>query len=131
MVSNRLKFRENSHWTDEKGFFVKKAFNCCNTRFILKVRYPESKKWIIWVQKNPAKIMVFGLISLKTEPKNRNQFINCIEQLWTDILKPEYVRKTVAAASERVRRIVDACGFFIEALDARNPDLESSEEEDE
>lgn len=54
-------------FTDEKWFYVQKAYHQQNTHFLLPARLriwnPDNMKRIIRVRKSPAKVMVFGLMA--------------------------------------------------------------------
>ncbi len=49
-------------------------------------------------------------------PKNRKSLFIWLEESWHQVLHPEYVRKTCAAAWDRLRRIVQAQGGNIERI---------------
>ena len=59
-------------------------------------------------------------------PKNRDQLVKAIEDRWLEVLKPEFVEKTCSAAWERLRRIVDADGGYIERIRT----MQTTEDED-
>ncbi len=43
----------------------------------------------------------------KTAHRNHSDFVWCIEDVWEDILKPEYVAKTCQGAWKRLRHVVE------------------------
>ena len=47
-------------------------------------------------------------------PKNRESMIRRLEEVWDNVLEPEYVRKSCSAAWDRLRHIRDAHGGYIE-----------------
>ncbi len=52
----------------------------------------------------------------KKEPKNRDHLVQRIEGMWLDLLDVDYVTKTCSAAWDRLRRVVEAEGDYIEAV---------------
>ena len=68
---------------------------------------------------NPMDFSVWAkLVSAvcKKEPKNREELVHRIEIMWKDILDEEYVIKTCSAAWDRLRRVRDAGGDYIEYM---------------
>ncbi len=61
-----------------------------------------------------------------TVPQNRAALIRRLEDMWHEVLHPEYVRKTCQGAWPRLRRIVEAQGGYIERIRTTN----MAEEED-
>ena len=47
-------------------------------------------------------------------PKNKDDLVERIKAKWHDILKPDYVVRTCASAWDRLRRVVEAQGSYIE-----------------
>lgn len=55
-------------------------------------------------------------------PKNQTELETRIADNWTRILEPGYVTRTCQAAWNRLQRIVDASGSYIEGIPVFNPD---------
>ncbi len=64
-----------------------------------------------------------------TVPQNRAALIRRLEDTWQQVLEPSYVRKTCQAAWDRLRRIRDAQGGYIERINTSVVDNEDSVDE--
>ncbi len=49
-------------------------------------------------------------------PKNRQELITRLEQVWPQVLESSYVKNTCRAAWDRLQRVVDARGGYIERI---------------
>ncbi len=59
-------------------------------------------------------------------PPNRQELIRRLEQVWHQVLTPEYVQKTCSSAWERLRRVRAARGGYIERFRAMEEDVEEA-----